>query len=95
VKEFFKTPHLLTQVLKYFKLYLEKLIINKMKTINPIKVILQFAAFIAVVSFLCSCSTTKGYNYSSHQRHNQKLFKQSNHKNGGRDLVDYKCSHRH
>lgn len=67
-----------------------------MKTVNPVKVVLQFAAFIAVVSFLCSCSSTKhGYNYSAHARKGKSVGAKAHHRNAGRDMVDFRCTNRH
>jgi hypothetical protein len=67
-----------------------------MKTVNPIKVILQFAAFIAVVSFLCSCSNTKhGYNYSGYARKNKSVMAKAGKRNAGRDMVNYRCTNKH
>lgn len=67
-----------------------------MKTVNPIKLVLQFATFIAVVSFLCSCSSTKhGYNYSAHARKNRSVTAKAHSRNAGRDMVNYRCTNRH
>jgi hypothetical protein len=67
-----------------------------MKTVNPIKVVLQFIAFIAVVAFLSSCSSTQhGYNYSAHARKNKSVGNKAHKRNAGRDLIDYKCTNRH
>jgi hypothetical protein len=67
-----------------------------MKTVNPIKVVLQFVAFVAVVAFLSSCSSQKhGYNYSSHAKKNKSVMAKAGKRNAGRDMVNYRCTNRH
>ena len=67
-----------------------------MKTVNPIKVILQFAAFIALVAFLSSCSNAKrGYNYSGHDSKNKSVMAKAGKRNAGRDMVNYRCTNKH
>ena len=67
-----------------------------MKTVNPIKVVLQFVAFVAVVAFLSSCLSQKhGYNYSSHARKNKSVMSKAHSRNAGRDMVNYRCTNKH
>ena len=67
-----------------------------MKTVNPFKVVFWFAAFIATVSFLSSCSSVKhGHNYSAHARKSKSVVSKAHHRNSGRDMVDFRCTNKH
>ena len=67
-----------------------------MKTVNPIKVVLQFVMFVVVVAFLSSCSTTShGYNYKAHSGKNKSVMAKAHKRNTGRDMVNYRCTNRH
>jgi hypothetical protein len=62
---------------------------------KPLITTVVFVLAVLTISFLSSCTTTKGYNYQSHNHKNKSVMSKAKHRNAGRDMVDFKCTNKH
>lgn len=62
---------------------------------KPLITTAVFALVILAVAFFSSCTTTKGYNYQSHNRKNKSVMSKASHRNAGRDMVNFRCTNKH